>query len=166
MKNIRFENIHKVSDIVDTMIRGLKNEWVKIDMDTFGSERNGVCFGCAATNTLCELMQQPFSTNDIEEDRRHEIFNYGITYRDFTIFERAINYLRLGYLSEFMRNLDYISYTTGVYISSSSQDIVKSYLKPKWWRKTRKLPVLYNSNYITDLLYYEKFRDWLIKKGF
>jgi hypothetical protein len=39
------------------MVEGLRNPMTVINMDTFGEKReDGVCFGCAATNSICRLI--------------------------------------------------------------------------------------------------------------
>lgn len=38
------------------MVEGLRNPMTVINMDTFGEkDKDGVCFGCAATNSICRL---------------------------------------------------------------------------------------------------------------
>lgn len=164
MKNIRFKDVHTVSDIVDTMIRGLKKEWVNVRMDTFAVTDGKICYGCAATNTLCELMQKSFSHDKIHN--RTEEFNYGITWGELKTFEIGIDSLRIGFLSGFIGSMRDISHITGVVISEKDEKIIKSYTRKKtWWRKERFLPTLYTSTYKENLVYYEKLRDWLRKKG-
>lgn len=43
-------------EIIRAMVEGLKNPAVKIQMATFGTVANGVCYGCAATATIAHLM--------------------------------------------------------------------------------------------------------------
>lgn len=164
MKNKRFENIHKVSDIVDTMIRGLKKEWVKVKMNTFGQKKDGICFGCAATNTLCELMQESFSLETIEN--RATQFNYDISIEDLSIFEVAIDALRGGFLDEFCAGILTISDVIGISLTEKNVKTIYSYPREgNWLKKERYLPCLNSYNYLKNLHYYEEFRDWLIKKG-
>lgn len=47
-------------EILLAMINGLKKEHVKIDMNTFGSKKEGICYGCAATNAVCEISSIDF----------------------------------------------------------------------------------------------------------
>jgi len=165
IKNPRFQNIHKVSDIVDTMVKGLKKEWVTVNMDTYGMSSGEICFGCAATNTLCELMQRPFTPGEVElETKRTKAINYGISMIDVHYFERAINSLRLADLGAFLDYLEMIEDTTGVVITPSVKSKVTSYIR-NWHFFARLLPKLHTQNYKIDLKYYEKFRDWLVRRG-
>lgn len=61
-KKVSFKDVvtkMKPSQIIMAMVKGLKAEHVKVDMGTFGSTSNEgkkeVCYGCAATNTICEI---------------------------------------------------------------------------------------------------------------
>lgn len=42
-------------EIIETMIDAVENPVTKLDMDTYGCVRGGVCYGCAATNTILKL---------------------------------------------------------------------------------------------------------------
>jgi len=106
--NERFKNLKSISDIVDTMIKGLNKEWIEINMTTFGELHDGVCFGCAATNTLCELMQESFNDNTIYD--RTNKFNYGITEIELNTFESSIDCLRCGNLIGFLEYLKLIEH--------------------------------------------------------
>lgn len=166
MKNERFKNINKVSDIVDLMIKGLKKEWVHVDMTSFGGVCGDMCYGCAATNALCELMQEPFSKKYIAEER-HTQFNFGVSRVEIMYFEQAIDYLRRGYINLFICDINKVSNMTGIHISPKDEVIMMSYLKKGIFSSIRKrqLPVLGTINFKNDLIHYEKFRDWLRKKG-
>lgn len=167
MKNPRFVGINRVSDIVDLMIRGLKSPRVQVDMGSFGRSSGDICYGCAATNALCELMQTEFPADKVETlTTRTEFFNFGISREQLQLFEYSIDSLRSGKLPYFIECLQSISSTTGVSISPYSANIILSYpRKGNILLKKRKLPHLLSSTYKENLVHYEKFRDWLIKKG-
>jgi len=84
------------------MVRGLQNPVTKIDMGTFGTVKNKgkekVCFGCAATNTLCEIGK--FTTKDIFKIQNFngaDSFSNNIKEKEFLkVFEDAIDDLRRG----------------------------------------------------------------------
>ena len=42
-------------EIIMAMVEGLENPVTKMDMSTFGYVLKGVCYGCAATNTICKI---------------------------------------------------------------------------------------------------------------
>jgi len=77
------------------MVEGLRNPMTQIDMYNFGSkDRNGICFGCAATNSICRLLGStdpffPTWTGDVSVKREYiePIINN---------YESAINMLRRG----------------------------------------------------------------------
>lgn len=60
----------KASEIIRAMISGLRKEHVKIDMTTFGAARNGTCFGCAATNAVCEISNEVFTAKTIKSSTK------------------------------------------------------------------------------------------------
>lgn len=55
----------KASELVRAMVDGLEKRWVNLEMSTFGEfhKENGkfVCYGCAATNTICEILGKTIS---------------------------------------------------------------------------------------------------------
>ena len=86
------------------MVAGLKENdnrsGFMVDMGTFGTSRDGVCFGCAATCTLQKLSGVKFTNSNIGigESRRFAIQYSGIgtdvPAEKFTEFEAAIDLLR------------------------------------------------------------------------
>lgn len=88
-------------EIILAMVRGLENPKVKVDMGTFGyDDDNGVCYGCAATNTICEISGHTFKPGEIffTSDRATAV-NTNLSFLDN--FERAINALRQGDVDEY-----------------------------------------------------------------
>lgn len=86
-------------EIIMAMVEGLRNPYTKINMDTYGYKTyEGVCFGCAATNTVCriigylpalpmqdQVVERGFSSSTISEDQGF-----------IMVFEYAIDELRRG----------------------------------------------------------------------
>lgn len=84
---------------------------VNIDMSTYGYYgfidrkflgiklgKKKVCFGCAATNTICQISGKKFTPNLIAiRSKRAEFINSDRTF--LLNFEEAINSLRCGYVS-------------------------------------------------------------------
>jgi len=149
--NKRFKSLKSVSDIVDTMIKGLKREWVMIDMTSFGHSKNGICFGCAATNTLCELMQESFYDSEIEY--RVDKFGDGIASHELELFEGAIDELRRGDIEEFLFNLGKISHLFSFELPTLGQIGHKE------------LPIITTDTWKVEIISYEAYRDYLISKN-
>lgn len=162
-----FSSINKISDIVDVMVRGIEREWVEINMDTFGDWRfekwmgipyKKVCIGCAATNTLCELMQEPFSLKNIQEvEKRTEKVNYGISEYDLQTFELSIDALRRGHVHGFCKNLHYIAHL----FNFNKRDVAR--LENFWSTNDIDLPPLHTSTYKRRISYYKSFANELRK---
>ena len=148
----KFRQLKSISHIVDTMIKGLKKEWVQINMGAFGEVVNGVCFGCAATNTLCELMQEPFTENSIVESQRRG--KIGVNESELDNFEAAIDALRCGDTDNFLSSLWDIKHLFNFSLTCL-EDI----------EYDKRLPELTTDNYKENLHYYEAYRDFLIAKG-
>lgn len=89
-RKIRSMSAH---DIIMSMVEGLRNPKTKIDMGTYRAIRNGVCFGCAATNAVLHIM----NANE-EEVRSHVAYRQKCDNFQLRYFEYAINRLRLGWL--------------------------------------------------------------------
>lgn len=93
------------AQIIRAMVRGLRKQHVKVDMDTFGSRVNGTCFGCAATNAVCEIygktLARPIFTQ-LSDDEFGELAKaVGARKAFVTNFEYAIDNLRAGYIDDY-----------------------------------------------------------------
>lgn len=80
-------------DIIMAMVEGLRNPRTRIDMSTFGSIRNGICYGCAATNAILHIMNA-----NGEEVKSHVTYTSTCDDSPLYEFECAINDLRCGLL--------------------------------------------------------------------
>lgn len=89
----------KGSEILETMIKGLEREWVRVNMHTFGRRVGNICYGCAATNTICELMQRPFRSEEIGTFSRATAS--GLTHNFYSTFEIAIDNIRNGIIEAY-----------------------------------------------------------------
>lgn len=91
------------SSLVDTLCDGLERQWVNIDMGSYGHSEGMLCFGCAATNALCQLAQKSMPSDKIDNVIARGKF-FGISERQsdknklatLGAFERGINNLRVG----------------------------------------------------------------------
>lgn len=86
---------------------------INIDMSSFGDSRvvdrkflgikigkKKVCFGCAATNTICQISGKKFTTENINtRNLRAEFIN--TDYEFLNAFETAIDDLRSGYIESY-----------------------------------------------------------------
>ena len=82
-----------IKEIIMAMVRGLRNPRVKVDMSTLGRVIDGVFSGCAATNTVCEIMGKTYGTDVIEDVRsRSKFINCDVDFLDK--FETSIDTLR------------------------------------------------------------------------
>lgn len=90
------------ADVLEVMIEGLKNPVTKIDMSTFGKKEDGLCYGCAATNAVCQIIGvSDDKLNKLEDNFLADIIT---DYRGFTVvytFEAAVDALRKGNLLEY-----------------------------------------------------------------
>lgn len=84
-------------EIILAMIDSLKNPVTKIEMSTFGYKERGICYGCAATNTICKLGDLDphieLGEYDLFQGRGYVMYN-----KDGFLdnFENAIDFLRQG----------------------------------------------------------------------
>lgn len=85
-------------DILEAMIIGLEKEWVKVNMNVYSMLYNGICFGCAATNALCELIQKPLPKIYFLKGDRLEYYSKHSLLDKYTLgmLEVAIDFLRSG----------------------------------------------------------------------
>ena len=86
-------------DIVMAMVNGLRKKHVEINMGTFGCKVNGVCYGCAATNTICEIIGRVPELGDWDTEEIRIIRTNSVDANDTVFvhrFESAIDFLRSG----------------------------------------------------------------------
>lgn len=113
MKDIK-ELVKKPSDVVTAMVKGLlrqnEREDFKINMNAFGiySTSENICFGCAATSTVCELTKVPLDSMylpNVYGQLNYAIGNNSelidrtgllLGYEGVSRFETAVDYLRRG----------------------------------------------------------------------
>ena len=89
------ETVQEMSmkEIILAMVKGLRKPHIEINMDTFGAEDRGVCFGCAATNTICEMAGKTFDSFYIKTRfSRAEFVDCSVLF--LQEFELAIDRLR------------------------------------------------------------------------
>lgn len=95
-------------EIVMSMVNGLRKRWVEIDMNSYGyKDERGVCFGCAATNTICEIIGRvpelqwdaliPSVTGQLQ---RYNSIDYN-NHKFISKFERAMDSLRMGQIADY-----------------------------------------------------------------
>ena len=90
-----FMQTAKLSDYIDLMVKALENPKIKVNMSHYGTVIDGFCFGCAATNALCELSEKVFDeTNIINEKSRAEFLGYD--QNALSYFEVIIDKIRDG----------------------------------------------------------------------
>lgn len=152
MKKKTFEEKVKsmsAKQIIMAMVNGLKKEHVQVDMDTFASVkvRKGkkVCFGCAATNAICEISDYKPNVKDFARSNRLGVIIESTTHNFIQDFELALDYLRRGN----------ISYYNGV-----ATDLgIATIEEPDYYTK---LPQMTNQNWRKVLPFYEalaKYQD-------
>lgn len=151
----------KPSEIVEVMIQSLekldKDKRFRIDMDTYGFQKNKVCYGCAATATLIGLYPEKgekFLNCQLDIDEREEFINDGLPDKErlaiVNEFENSIDELRCGSIKAFLRL--WMGYSQALKIQNEYFDS-----EPDWHLETEdwdeKLPNI------------QKFKEWLISKG-
>lgn len=91
-------------EIIMAMVEGLRNPSTKVDMGTFGRAKivsllgitlKATCYGCAATNTICNISGKKFTPNNIKGSKDKANFIDGS--KEFVAhFEESIDRLRRG----------------------------------------------------------------------
>lgn len=123
----------KVWRAVEAMINGLltqdQREDFRIDMNSFGRTSQQICFGCAATCAVQQLVGINLKADTITH--RYETLN--VDRGDIYEFEHAINALRMGALGVLF---DYFK-------------------KPRTLVSFRRLPILHTYNWRTGIQEYK-----------
>lgn len=96
-------------EIIMAMVKGLEKPKIRVNMSTYGNIVYKpifglfdvpICYGCAATNTICQISGIKFNSKNIElRSERADALN---TDKDFLQeFEDSIDFLRCGELKEY-----------------------------------------------------------------
>ena len=97
----------KISDAIGFMIEGLervpKRSHFTLEMQTYGSFDEGICYGCAATCTIIRMYNVKIGGSAPPFSFRGSELSHGSLFLDTSVdlreFEEAINSFRLGYIS-------------------------------------------------------------------
>lgn len=137
--------------ILQAMIDGLSKSWVAVNMNTYGNvetERYGflklwkkkVCFGCAATNTICQINNIAFPIGKIENLwRRADFVESNVDF--LNDFECALDQLRQGFVADY---------------NNLAKDIGVAQIPIL---KDRTLPILTTEGYKMRLPHYQNYCD-------
>lgn len=102
-------------DIIMNMVEGLRHPSLKVRMNMFGQVIDGVCFGCAATNAVCQISGKTFTEGNIVNRLDRSIF-IEVDYEFLSNFEEAMDRLRCGLI----HNYNYIAKIIGLATISNS----------------------------------------------
>jgi len=91
----------KPSDYIDLMVKALQNPKIEIVMGTYGVAIDNICYGCAATNALCELTEKTFDVDNIWH-RQYRAAFLNEEWRVIARFEISIDNLRRGLFYSFL----------------------------------------------------------------
>ena len=90
--------------VIMAMVEGLKNPKTEINMYTYGKVVDGVCFGCAATNAICQIFAIEDPVPYISDGGNHGFSTVATRLSEdsstVNTFESAINALRLGCIAD------------------------------------------------------------------
>lgn len=82
-------------EILMAMVEGLKEPSCRISMGTYGDNIDGICYGCAATNTTARIAGIDLTPDNINQHKRgKELEDVEFVNR----FEDAIDSLRSGFI--------------------------------------------------------------------
>lgn len=115
----------KPSDAIKAMSAGLRelpDEKFVIDMGTFGCSRNGICFGCAATCAVYQLLDSSPNPLSMCAGILGQASWFGYDYDTLYDFETAINAFRSGKPSHLFR---FYGYTI--------EDVPAELWLSQWW---------------------------------
>jgi hypothetical protein len=121
-------------EIIMAMVEGLKHPTVKLQMNTFGYKKDGICYGCAATNAVCYIAGKNYKwAKENYGDRLQVSIEKDVDFVE--MIEYAIDDLRIGDIHLY----NIIANRIGI-ATISSKGLV--------------LPTLSDSNYLLNLPYY------------
>lgn len=126
MKKSIFNKHTSIAHVIENAVNGWKNEHVLRDIDTYGSFLRGTCYGCMATNALCELSGITFYDSAIIDiNSRAKFLEESSSV--VTLYEDAIDYLRKGKYYKFLCRVDSIKNYLGFKLDIHKE--YKAYVK-------------------------------------
>jgi hypothetical protein len=100
------EIISKPSEALEAMIKGLRKysrrKNFEVNMSHFGGSSEGICFGCAATCTVQQIINKDFTPTTIESAAIRSIA-LDVVKDDLDRFEYAIDNARSGMMGSLFR---------------------------------------------------------------
>ncbi len=141
----------KASEIVQAMIDGLNKKWVEVSMGSFGHTVGTICYGCAATNAICEIMNHKITAAEMDEFKLLKTNENLYRYSFLFYFEISIDSLRRGDVDNYNFFANKIDMKN---IPKSIERKIKPYLLP-----------LYALNYKGGLHQYQELADLLKKEN-
>lgn len=137
------------AEIVRAMTAGLRKRWVEIDMDSFGYVSEGICFGCAATNTVCQIVGKKMAP---EHAVSYVCGNY-IGIKGAAKFAKA----DINFIERFEPAIDVLRNGSVSFYNNIAEKIGVAQLK----KPSFQLPYLGNDFTEADLLEYDRYADEL-----
>lgn len=131
-------------EIILSMVNGLLNPIIKVDMQFFGFVKQSyfleiiptkkICYGCAATNAICNISGKVFNTSNITSRfSRADFLNVNVKF--FSAFENAIDELRKGNINQYnqfadMHKFAKIDNSNKIVLPVLDTDYIKEDLQP------------------------------------
>ena len=138
-----------MSSALQAMCDGLEARHVEIDFSTFGErDENGVCYGCAATNTILHAHPE-MSAQMIPHDSIGFHYEFYFRVADLRVFEEAIDLARGGNLFPLA---NFYCFT-----NDQKREYFKSIHMPMWGMDT--------GNYLKEIPKVRAFVERLKKSG-
>lgn len=127
-------------EIINLMIESLRNPVIKIDMDTFGAIvkepvffglfSKKICYGCAATNLMCNIAGVKLDEHNINSiDKKSKKIDSGELF--MRRFEMSIDELRKGNIA----NYNYSARLAGMPLILEDQTVALPYLNSSYTEK-------------------------------
>jgi hypothetical protein len=146
-----------IADIVHAMVAGLNRRWVKVNMTSFGHvDEDGTCYGCAATNAICQIKGQKIGPEYLVGDCEIQHARFlGLGDTDDNVkfvgdFESAIDCLRQGGIRDYNK-----------FARKHKFAILPEFLETASGYGLINLPYLTNDDYSDKLYKYEYLVSYL-----
>jgi len=97
------------SEALQHMVDGLRKKWVYVHMETYGRSKDVFCFGCAATNAVCNIFEKSYNLESIDKREFRAKF-FDLRRNELLSFEWSIDKARQGNLSGLMFFFDRWNY--------------------------------------------------------
>jgi hypothetical protein len=136
-------------EIILAMVEGLQNPTATVDMSSYGKIKHGICYGCAALNTICKIGD--YTTDHLKANTLFQPYQNRVT-----ILRESLTTTNMSFIGHFEDSIEYLRLGNVRYYNSYANKCATSRIvdDPRF-----DLPILFDDYTAEDLQAYRDLAD-------